>query len=229
MKTKRRLLLLLAPLLLTNLTSCDKNTYFVPLGDFSDELVLKITNSLNRKSVGYFAHSKMQSGELFKIVDSNASYYLDGKQHPFFSVAEKADLFIINVGIQDFLPSMTIDVSKNILDYDNDLLEKQLEVYQYHIYHTIEGISDINSKAEIVLLSAYNDYLFEKPEQILFNSVVRQINNELIEMTELKNVKYISLVGINEEIYQTDALDVSDYIVKSLEGYRLWMMEKEIK
>ena len=211
----------LMPLLLTSLNSCNKNTYFVPLGDFSDELILKITNGLNRKSVNYFARPKMQSGELFKIVDSNASYFSEGKQYPFFSIAEKADFFIINVGLQDFLPSMTIDVTKNILEYDQKLIEKQLEVYQYHIYHTLEGIADINSKAEIVLFSAYNDYLFEKPEQTLFNSIVKQINNELIEMTELKNVKYLSLVDINEEIYQSDALDVNDYIAKKLEGYRI--------
>ena len=221
MKTKFGLYLLLTPLLMVSLNSCKQNTYFVALGDFSNELLSKITDGLNRNCVDYFARSKMQSGEVFKIVDSNASYFLQGKQYPFFSVAEKADLFILNVGMQDFLPSMTIDVSQNILEYDYDLIEKQLEIFQYHIYHTIEGINDINSRAEIVLFSAYNDYLFEKPERTLFNSIVKQVNNELMEMTELKNVKYLSLVGINEEIYQTNALDVDDYIVKCLEGYRL--------
>ncbi|MCH5171424.1 MAG: hypothetical protein J1F31_01125 [Erysipelotrichales bacterium] len=221
MKARLIFCFLLAPLLITSLSSCNHNSYLVTLGNFSDELVLKISEGLNRKCISYFARPKMQSGEVFKIVDSNASYYLDGKQYPFFSIAEKADFFIINVGMQDFLPSMTIDVNNNILDYDYDLIEKQLEIFQYHIYHTIEVINDINSKAEIVLLSAYNDYLFEKPEQILFNSIVKQVNNELMEMTELKNVKYLSLVGFNEEIYQSDALDVNDYIVKCLEGYKI--------
>lgn len=221
MKTRLTFCFFLAPLLMISLNSCSKNTYFVALGDFSDELTLKISNGLNRKCISYFARPKMQSGEAFKIVDSNASYFLDGKQYPFFSVAEKADFFFINIGMQDFLPSMTIDVSKNILEYDQDLIAKQLEIFQYHIYHTIEGINDINSKAEIVLFSAYNDYLFEKPEQILFNSIVKQVNDELVEMIELPNVKYLSLTGINEEIYQNNAVNVNDYIVKSLEGYRL--------
>lgn len=193
----------------------------MPLGDFSDELIAQMNEGLNRKCIDYFAREKMQSGELFKIVDSNASYFYEGKQYPFFGVAEKANLFILKIGLNDFLPSMTIDVSNNVLDYDRDLLEKQLEIFQYHIYHTIEGINEINSKAEIAILSAYNDYLFEEPEQKLFNSIVWQINNSLMEMQDIKNVKYFSLVDINEQIYQNNALNINEYIVKQLEGYRL--------
>lgn len=201
------------------LSSCNEEKYYVPLGNFSKDLTNKISLRINMNAKDYFASEKMQSGELFKIIDSNASYYSEGKQHPFFTVAEKAQLFLLNMGLQDFLPSMHIDVEKNLLEYDEDLIDKQLEVLQYHLYHTVSEIIEINSKAKIIIMSQYNAYTFEKPEQLLFNTIINKINNGLLELQEFKQVSYLSLTQINELIYENSAQNVDDFIADNIKRY----------
>lgn len=207
-------------MLLGNLMSaCAKEEYFVPLGDFSKDLTNKVSLRINMPAKDFFISEKMQSGELFKMIDSNASYYSQGKQYPFFAVAEKAKFFLINMGLQDFLPSMKIDVEKNVLEYDNTLIDKQLEVFQYHLYHTVNEIIEINSKAKIIVLSQYNSYTFEKPEQLLFNTIINKINNELLELTEFKQVSYLSLDKINDLVYENSVENVEEFIVESIKRY----------
>ena len=104
----------LMPLLLAILTSCNRNNNFLVLGNFKDAIVASLEEALNMKGNSYFASENMQSGELFKIVDSNASYYENGKKHPFFAEVEKSKLIVINVGLYDVLPSMEINEEENI-------------------------------------------------------------------------------------------------------------------
>lgn len=199
---KKRSLLPLV-LLFPLLNSCGTKKYYMALGSFTDSLITNISESIKLTGNSYFVNEKMQSGELFKITDSNASFYQDGKQYPFFTIAEKASMFIINIGIHDFLPSIEIDVENNVLNYDEDLIEKQLEIYDYHFQHIIEEIRLINGKAPIYVLSAYNEYTFEKPEKMLFDTIINKINNTMqVELEGVNNVKFVSTVKIQDEIYK---------------------------
>ena len=199
---KKKLLFLFLFLISSLMCSCSGKSYFVALGDFDNELTSTISITINKSGNDFFSHPKMQSGELFKIVDSNASYYSNGKKHAFFSIAEKSSMFILNLGLNDFLPSMQIDVSKNILEYDSDLVEKQLEVYEYHLFHILDEIRSINSRAPIILLSSYNIYKFESPERKLFNTLVHKINDIMIDLTDFNNTHYVSLLDVETLIYE---------------------------
>ena len=121
--------------------------------------------------------------------------------------ASKAKLILINVGLYDVIPSMEIKESENILNYDENLLNKQLEVFSYHMYHIIEEVRSINNKADIFVLSAYNIFNFEKPEEKLFNNVVKEVNDSISDsIKDFDNIKYISLVNFKEQLKEDASL-----------------------
>lgn len=204
----KKFYLSVAILLLPILVSCNSSKQFLALGNFTNETLLNLENALNMKGNNYFISENMQSGELFKIVDSNASYYENGKKHPFYVEASKAKLVIINVGLYDVIPSMEINEEENILNYDENLLTKQLEVFSYHMYHIVEEVRSINNKADIFVLSAYNELNFERPEEKLFDNIVKKVNDSITDsIKELDNIKYISLVNIKEQLKEDSSLN----------------------
>lgn len=215
---KNRILLFIFVFLTSFLCSCQGKQYTLLLGDFSNNFISEMKENFNGDVNNYFARKDMQSGELFKIVDSNASYYDNKTQYPFFGVTEKAKNIVINFGLSDFVPSMKIDESKKILEYDKDLFDHQLEIFQYHAYHIVEDVKEINSKANIFLLSAYSKYTFEKPEQLLFNSLVKEVNTELVKIASEHKVTYISLVDINDEIASNPSMNINSFILERLRG-----------
>lgn len=209
----------LMPLLLAILTSCNRNNNFLVLGNFKDAIVASLEEALNMKGNSYFASENMQSGELFKIVDSNASYYENGKKHPFFAEVEKSKLIVINVGLYDVLPSMEINEEENILNYDNNLIDKQLEVFSYHMHHIVEDIRSINSKTSIFVLSSYNSFNFESPEEKMFNSIIKRINESILDSIEdVANIKYISIVDIKEQTKDNNST-IEEELVNVIRGH----------
>lgn len=216
----KKMVLLFMTLFCSFLFSCNNKQYYMALGSFSKDLITNIDEKLNIQGNDYFVNENMQSGELFKIADSNASYFANGKQYPFFSIAEKAKLFIINIGLDDFLPSMEIDPSNNILNYDMNLVKKQLEVYDYHLVHILDEIREINNKAPIYVLSTYNNYLFEKPEQMLFNSLVNMINTAIKDsLNSYKDTHFISLQIIEEKVYDNPQINQNALIAEIVGSY----------
>lgn len=194
-------------LLLPILVSCNKQKNFLALGNFNDETINSLKTLLKMDGNNYFISENMQSGELFKIVDSNASYYENGKKHPFYVEASKAKLILINVGLYDVIPSMEIKEDENVLNYDDNLLNKQLEVFSYHMYHIIEEVRSINNKADIFVLSAYNIFNFEKPEEKLFNNIVKEVNDSINDsVKDFDNIKYISLVDMKNQLKEDASL-----------------------
>ena len=102
---------------------------------------------------------------------------------------------------------MEINENENILNYDDNLVNKQLEVFSYHMYHIIEEVRSINNKADIFVLSAYNIFNFEKPEEKLFNNIVKEVNDSINDsVKDFDNIKYISLVDMKNQLKEDASL-----------------------
>ena len=111
------------------------------------------------------------------------------------------------MGLYDVIPSMEINENENILNYDDNLVNKQLEVFSYHMYHIIEEVRSINNKADIFVLSAYNIFNFEKPEEKLFNNIVKEVNDSINDsVKDFDNIKYISLVDMKNQLKEDASL-----------------------
>ncbi len=201
------------------LSSCNRDKYFVPLGSFSSDVIASLSESSNVSAKDYFSSKTMQSGELFKIIDSNASYYLNGKKLPFYSVATKAKFFVINIGLADVLPSMNINPSKNIVEFDNDLVDRQLEVFEYHLYHSLDMIRDINASSPILLLGSYNEYKFEEPERLLYATIISRINKTILSAGADHKTRYVSLLNIEERVDENYEANKAQLIAEIVKEY----------
>lgn len=195
------------------LYGCKQSTYFVPLGNFSSNLVSIIEEKVGTKSRNYFTSQKMNSGELFKIADSNATYVEEDHKYTFISTIEKASYIMISLGIMDILPSLTIDEEKRIFDYDEELVEQQLEILDYHLVHIIDSIRYVTNKARIMIVGAFSTFEFEKPEEELFDSIITRINRVLLNACSDSKIEYVSTISIEERKSDEDfKANVDNYL-----------------
>lgn len=185
--------------LLFSFVSCGREKYFLPLGNLSTNLVNEITNIARVNYKDYFTSEKMTSSELFKIVDSNASFLFENKKYSFLSVLNKASHVVISLGLEDIYPSITIDEKRNAIKYDDSLIAKQLEILDYNLVHILEVINDAIKPSNILVIGTYANTKLKGPELLLYKGLIAKINKVLMLASSDNQAKYISLVALEED------------------------------
>ena len=189
--------ILLVVLFLLSISSCVKNEKILFMGDFSSFTISYISD---QKIIDpSFTYEKMNSNDLYKIVNKDASYVQGDSVYKVSSKVKTSSIVVLSIGIYDFIPCLNISIENNLFEVDNEQVEKKKEIFEYNLEHILEEIHLINSKIKIFLISPISFFDFEIPEQKLFSSFLFDLYLTTINIDEFEYVEIIETFDLVDE------------------------------
>lgn len=200
----KKILLLLGVSILC-LCGCSKGNGIAFLGNLDSSI------SKNDEIDYTFASPKMTSSDLYKIADQDAIGKTMDSSAKFSKIVKKSSLVVVRVGWYDISPLLKVDPRINQIEYDEELLERQLAILNYNLFHLFDEIVAIRRNIKIYSVGCFNPYSLEEPEELLFKTVLNSINASIIDAGLDYNVSYIDVSNVKSE--QSAHLKIMEYVI----------------
>lgn len=185
--------------------------YMSVSGKFKGEDVVSFTSLLGE----YFIEQKMVSNVNANYTSSgiDSSLLLEmitkdaysGKDVGLVSQIKNSKYITISVGINDILQYVRFDsINKKVL-FDEDVVERKLEIMQQNYYEIIDEIQDLNDEASIYLIGYYCPFEWVKDDELL---VFNLLNDSIRNIGEETNVNYVDIkdVGKKENLINSNQI-----------------------
>lgn len=161
-------------------------------GSYSDTIREYFSSDNKNQYISAFISPGMVSNEMYKIAQTHPLVIYNQTKYSFEKQIRKAHKILISIGFNDFKPSIEIQDNNLFFEVDKELFQKEKELLIYNVYHTLEELRLLNMQADIFLFGVYAFYYFEKPEQLLFTSLLNDISTSLKGICYEHKVNFIS-------------------------------------
>lgn len=181
------------------ITGCQQSKTVIFFGSYSDAIRECFSSNGDNQYISAFTSPSMVSNEMYKMAQTHPLVIYNQTKYSFEKQIRKAHKILISIGFNDFKPSIEIKDNNRFFEVDEELFQKEKELLIYNVYHTLEELRLLNMKADIYLFGIYAFYLFEKPEQLLFTSLLNDISTSLKDICHEHKVNFISTESFQNE------------------------------
>ncbi len=181
------------------LTGCHQSNNIVFFGSYSDFIMESFSSDANNQYISAFTSPNMVSNEMYKMAQTHPLVISSQTKYSFEKQIRKASKIFISIGFNDFNPAIEIYDNALFFDIDEELFQKEKELLIYNVYHTLDELRLLNMKADIYLFGVYAFYNFNKPEQLLFTSLLNDISTSLKDICYEHKVNFISTESFQNE------------------------------
>jgi len=157
------------------------------LGDYfvSKEMVSNINSN--------YTSSSVTSSLLLEMINKD-SY--NGEDEGLVSLISKSKYITISVGMNDILQYVRFDSNNKEMIYDEDVIERKLEIMKQNYYEIVDEIQNINDQVSIYLVGYYCPFGGDNEES---NKVFNLLNDSIRDVSELMNVNYVDISDVGKE------------------------------
>jgi len=156
-----------------------------------------ISNNLVSKVNDSYVRSSITSEMLLEMINKDA--YSENNKG-LLSLLKDSKYVTISIGMNDILQYLRFDSNKQEMTYDEEIIDRKLEIMKQNYCEIIEEIKNINEKINVYLVSYY--YPFEwvsEKNKIKVNEVFSKLNSCIKEVSDLANVHYVDISGVSKE------------------------------
>ncbi len=155
-----------------------------------------------------FSQKKMTSSNLYRLIEQDAMN-LATETH-ILQAIEHSAVIILNVGAYDIINA--IRVSGGEIIYEENVVEGQMELVCYYLYHILDEIREINEQCKIIFILPYNPLVLDGEGKRTMKSLLSAAINILDSLQEDFKLNVINLN--NYENYLLSSHRLSDDGVK---------------
>ena len=151
------------------------------LGDYfvSNNLISEVNTS--------YTSSNIDSSLLLEMIVKDA---YSGNDSGLVSLIKDSKYITISVGMNDVIKYIRFDSNNKEAIYDKEHIKRKLEIMKQNYYEIVDEIKELNEGVSVYLVGYYSP--FEYGEEV-FN----MLNDAVKEVSELTNVCYVDISGVN--------------------------------
>lgn len=167
------------------------NSFSSMLGDYL------ISGNLVKVSNDSYASSSVDSASLLEMICKDA---YSGQDSGLVSLIRESKYITISVGMNDILQYLRFNSSSQVMEYNEEYIERKLEIFKQNYYEIIEEIKEINDDVNIYLVGYYCPFTWvEEDNKEEVNKVFKLLNNSIEEVSELMSVYYVDISEVSKE------------------------------
>lgn len=141
-----------------------------------------LVSSINKE----YITNNMTSKKLLEMIE-NGVYGVDNNN--ILKSIKNSKYITITLGINDLINNIKYDNDNDKLTYNKDLIIEKVNVFKHNYYNIIEGIKDVSSDTNIILVGScfiYDDFI-----ENLLNDAIKEVAN-------YNGLLYIDVSNIDE-------------------------------
>lgn len=159
-------------------------------------------NNYFNSSNSTFTSNNINTSTLLRLIENNSKKSIDGKLVKISEVIKSSKCMSLVIGNGDLTDKIDYNRENKELNYDFDLLYRQIEISSANIHSIIDEIHSINNNIDVFVIGAYNpfyDYFGINKDALhtIFNAynnyikdICIQTNSNFIDVSLLSSVDY---------------------------------------